>query len=1238
MSLLAFNCEDNHTNINKSNPSDERNNKFPETLAAATVNTHKNIPINHSKVNSPAKASASNEKLAENTQNNANSQPTSSSGDQLSHQSSILDKGNGYSIVIPEGLSLTEEAVKDHTKAADSKKDADENIDLSEELSKLAISNKSSPAAKHNKDNGYAVIIPEGLSLTKANITNEGSEQNNLKNEEAKKAVATKSSRIPDSHPAHDKNLGYSVVIPAGLTLTKTNTKANPNTSTTPNDQSSKASRTSAMPLPHHALDNGYSLVIPAGLTLTKQDFNLDEEGDKKMPDRVNKTHSTTQRVEENKAIQRGNYEIVVPQGLTLTKSQPGDRAVQNFDVDRAEQAAEPMDLASRAAVETQHQQKARNYGPETMQIERIHNKISELLLEKSNAEPMALIQASVKINQPRRQVSFPTSTAPNPRAIDSRAKIHSQNNNNFSSSDNFAATSNNKPVFQAFAVPQHTFGSSNPAATTFNPAPLTKPPLRALIKPNQPESNPNLPPLAQNPYNKHSLAEIGQLIKLQEGLLGNKTVLNNLPDNGQKVEEKYALLKQAYSCILDRELAQGAQFKPPNNTANSISNLSNSIPPATFLPSNSTPKLQYVGLEESSQLQASKFPSKSSKASASTATSGLKSAAVDEFDLSKLFRSLSVNLSSAGAQKSEDLALAGLKTKLFPYQIEAISWMEQRESADNPQTSNNLANSSYFQAGKEGKIELPRGGIIADDCGLGKTLQTLAFIAKQKQQHRNRDQVPKISGNLIISCATLVICPKSLLQSWESQISQHFEANSLSFYTYYGSQRDISAEKIAQFDIILTTYATIRTEFANFNENLGNSALYSVEFGRIVLDEGHNIRNPRAQQSIAVFSLYSRCFWFLSATPIHNNFTDFFAIFKFLRFKPYNSEQFFTKQLAKQGNQGENSKNIGKLRFFLQILMLRRMKNDKIGPNQGENLVNLPQKHLITHKLQFSRVEQQFYSELRSGYAKILRDSAGKSQFSSYNVAFTMLLRLRQCCDNYFLVIQAHNSKNNDPNSESEEDIKEIKGTKEEIDTVVATAMKKFDFSAEFEMNLPFALSAKLSFLLSSLESILSSNSDEKIVIFSQFTSFLDQVSALFRTKQLKFARLDGKMSVAAQNSAISAFNNDNSVRIFLISLKSGGVGLNLTRGNHCFVLDPWWNPAIELQAHDRIHRVGQEREVFIHRMYVGGSVEEGLLQLQQKKQKLADEVLDEGRKDQQGEENKAKLSFAELKALFAE
>jgi len=179
--------------------------------------------------------------------------------------------------------------------------------------------------------------------------------------------------------------------------------------------------------------------------------------------------------------------------------------------------------------------------------------------------------------------------------------------------------------------------------------------------------------------------------------------------------------------------------------------------------------------------------------------------------------------------------------------------------------------------------------------------------------------------------------------------------------------------------------------------------------------------------------------------------------------------------------------------------------------------------------------------------------------------------------------------------------------------------------------------MSTKIRYLISQLKDIQNSHPDDKSVIFSEWTSVLDYVGNCLELSNFLYVRIDGQISNKKQKEALHLFQEDKKITVFLISLKAGGVGLNLTTANHVFMLDVWWNPAIERQAHDRVHRLGQTKPVFIHRLIIADSIEERILKLQKQKEVLAELTLPSNKHEDSDGLCTPRFTLRQLHQLFA-
>ncbi|NWH91999.1 TTF2 factor, partial [Aegithalos caudatus] len=601
----------------------------------------------------------------------------------------------------------------------------------------------------------------------------------------------------------------------------------------------------------------------------------------------------------------------------------------------------------------------------------------------------------------------------------------------------------------------------------------------------------------------------------------------------------------------------------------------------------------------------------------------------------------------------------SGLKVPLLQHQKQALAWLLWRES------------------------QRPCGGILADDMGLGKTLTMIALILAQKQLKTDRRKetleiwLSKNELNVIPSHGTLVICPASLIHHWKKEIERRVAFGKLRVYLYHGPNRDRHADVLSGYDVVVTTYSILCNEVPTRKEegevpaqdhDVGSgssscSPLLRVAWARIILDEAHNIKNPRVQTSIAVCKLRASARWAVTGTPIQNNLLDMYSLLRFLRCSPFDEYKVWKYQVDNNSRKGQE-----RLSLLTRSLLLQRTK-DQLD-SAGKPLVSLPQRSTQLHQLKLTAEEQSVYnvlfarsrSTLQSYLKRQEQKSEGRecdggnpfekvaqefgvsqkefpaasqsaSQVSSTVHVLSMLLRLRQCCCHLSLLKVALDQVN--LNSEGlalsiEEQLGAL--TLSELQTpdskstvyLNGTAFQTdiFDITRE---------STKITQLLAELKTIQSHSEPQKSVVVSQWTSMLKVVAVHLQRLGLRYATVDGSVNPKQRMDVVEEFNNNpKGPQVMLVSLLAGGVGLNLTGGNHLFLLDMHWNPALEDQACDRIYRVGQQKDVVIHRFVCEGTVEEKILQLQKRKKGLAQQVL-----SGKGE-TLTKLTLADLKTLF--
>jgi superfamily II DNA or RNA helicase len=330
---------------------------------------------------------------------------------------------------------------------------------------------------------------------------------------------------------------------------------------------------------------------------------------------------------------------------------------------------------------------------------------------------------------------------------------------------------------------------------------------------------------------------------------------------------------------------------------------------------------------------------------------------------------------------------------------------------------------------------------------------------------------------------------------------------------------------------------------------------LRDLGFHYVIADEAQAIKNAKSVSHISCSVIRGKHRLALTGTPVENSIEDLFSLLDFV--SPGLLGPSLKNRLAEAGKAGSlDTDMISQLAKALRPFILRRTKS--------QVLKDLPEKSEKVIHCEFSPGELKKYDELREYYRIHLKtEIQNRGLAKSKIVVLEALLRLRQAACHPALI-------------------------------------DKRQFKAD---------SAKLDTLLTQVEEAISES--HKVLIFSQFTSFLDLVGTALTRRKISFVRLDGQTGAEDRKASVSRFQTDPSLSAFLISLKAGGVGLNLTAADYVFILDPWWNPAAEAQAIDRTHRIGQKNKVMAYRLITKGTVEEKILELQKSKREIADAII---------------------------
>ena len=499
-------------------------------------------------------------------------------------------------------------------------------------------------------------------------------------------------------------------------------------------------------------------------------------------------------------------------------------------------------------------------------------------------------------------------------------------------------------------------------------------------------------------------------------------------------------------------------------------------------------------------------------------------------------------------------------------------------------------------------------GGILADEMGLGKTLQALGLLSAlkvgrsaapsdklkaQSSELRTSDSFnPQLSTSTAPrSGANLVVCPASLVENWRREAARF--APELRVFVHHGDRRLPNPEAFAAYDLVITSYGTMTRDRALFE---------SADLTCVIADEAQHIKNRRSQNAAALRALRARGRFLLTGTPLENSLDDLRSLFEFLM------PGYLDK--VPPGVRGEDRVWIDeRLRVQTAPYILRRTKK-AVAPE-------LPDK-----------IEQIIWCEPTPAQAKIYRDTQEKLERELFNLeasganeasvrfaTLTQLLRLRQiACDPRLIQVgrgvpAVPGSSDNPPDRLTED------GSPYPADSAPLPQPS-------------YADSAKLEAFRELLAESVDDN--HRILVFSQFTSLLALLREELVAQDVAHCYLDGSMTPRARQIEVDRFQASPDIPVFLISLKAGGTGLNLTGADTVVHFDPWWNPAAEAQATDRAHRIGQTRVVTSYKLIVSGTVEEKVLALQDEKRALLAGVFEAS------DAAAAKLSLTDLKSLL--
>ena len=466
-------------------------------------------------------------------------------------------------------------------------------------------------------------------------------------------------------------------------------------------------------------------------------------------------------------------------------------------------------------------------------------------------------------------------------------------------------------------------------------------------------------------------------------------------------------------------------------------------------------------------------------------------------------------------------------------------------------------------------------GGVLADEMGLGKTLQVLAHLKALRNAEcgMRNEQTPNARPNpqSAIRNPHLVVCPTTLVFNWAAEAAKF--TPELQVLVLNGPDRLKEFARIADSDLVITSYALIRRDAERYRE---------LEFDTVVLDEAQHIKNRQTQNAQAVKAIRAQHRLVLTGTPLENSVLDLWSIFDFLMPGYLGTTQDFRERYEVPIAKEKDAATIARLAKRVRPFLLRRLKRDVVK--------ELPAKLEQVSFCDLTNEQAAVYQQLLAHTRKEVLEAVGEQGIAkSRMLVLTALLRLRQvCCD---LRLLERSDETGGKPTKSDKASGKVQLFGELLDEIV--------------------------------------DGGHRVLVFSQFTSMLALLREELEARELTHCYLDG--STNNRGEVVQKFQSDESIPVFLISLKAGGVGLNLTGADTVIHFDPWWNPAVEDQATDRAHRIGQTRVVTSYKLITRGTVEEKILTLQRKKRELIEATLT-------GEEAfTEKLSWDEIQELLS-
>jgi len=414
----------------------------------------------------------------------------------------------------------------------------------------------------------------------------------------------------------------------------------------------------------------------------------------------------------------------------------------------------------------------------------------------------------------------------------------------------------------------------------------------------------------------------------------------------------------------------------------------------------------------------------------------------------------------------------------------------------------------------------------------------------------------------------SIVICPKTLLYNWQSEVEKFAPKIKAIVIDGFPADRKELIKKAKNYDLIITGYATMQKDREVYDKQ-------KIKFNYCVLDEAQFIKNHATKNAQIVKKINADYRLALTGTPLENSVSEIWSIFDFLMPGFLGSYNSFTRKFQNPIMKYSDALALKNLRKKTECFMLRRAKS--------EVLKELPPKVEQTSHCHLEKAQNILYQEILANVKSEIFKTVKEKGFNKSRIHILAgLTKLRQVCNHPALLL-------------------------------------KDEDHTKYE-------SAKLNMSLELIDEIVGGKN--KVLVFSQFTKMLDILAKELDKNNINYSYLSGKTK--KRQELVDDFNDNDGKQVFLISLKAGGTGLNLTSANNVIIFDPWWNPSVENQAIDRTHRIGQKKSVNVYRLITKGTIEERIVKLQERKKFLFDNLVGESK------DLFTKLTWDDIKELF--